>query len=287
LEKSRGGNSTVIKGEHMPDSGAKRGTGRPSVRSAGLFLLLFALVVFGPLCRMADAANGETERAREILARIDDLWRSTSSTATLRMVVKTEHYTRTMVMESWTKGREKSLVRIVSPLKEKGTVSLKNDDTLYTYLPKTDRVIRLTTGMMMGSWMGSHFTNDDLVKESRLAEDYDPEITIEGTLDGQEIVEFALIPKPEAPVVWGKIVIVVRAGDLLPLVSRYYDEEMTLARTLDFLDIREMGGRLLPVVLRMVPADKPGEFTEMTYQAIDFDVDLPDSLFSLMQLRRM
>ncbi|MHB1351509.1 MAG: outer membrane lipoprotein-sorting protein [Desulfobulbaceae bacterium] len=277
----------MIKGEDMPDSGAKRGTGRPSVRSAGLFLLLFALVVFGPLCRMADAANGETERAREILARIDDLWRSTSSTATLRMVVKTEHYTRTMVMESWTKGREKSLVRIVSPLKEKGTVSLKNDDTLYTYLPKTDRVIRLTTGMMMGSWMGSHFTNDDLVKESRLAEDYDPEITFEGTLDGQEIVEFALIPKPEAPVVWGKIVIVVRAGDLLPLVSRYYDEEMTLARTLDFLDIREMGGRLLPVVLRMVPADKPGEFTEMTYQAIDFDVDLPDSLFSLMQLRRM
>ncbi|HBI15896.1 MAG TPA: outer membrane lipoprotein-sorting protein [Desulfobulbaceae bacterium] len=248
----------------------------------GIFLLLSVVSDSS-----AATAEGDAERAREILTRIDDLWRSTSSTATLEMVVRTEHYTRTMIMESWTKGREKSLVRIVSPLKEKGTVSLKNDDTLYTYLPKTDRVIRLTTGMMMGSWMGSHFTNDDLVKESRLAEDYDPKITFSGVRDGREIIEFALQPKPEAPVVWGKIVIVVRAGDLLPVVSRYYDEEMNLARTLDFRDIREMGGRLLPAVLRMVPADKPGEFTEMTYQAIDFGPELPDSLFSLMQLRRM
>jgi outer membrane lipoprotein-sorting protein len=255
-------------------------------RAARLFflgILLLSLVSGGAVA----AAGNDADRAREILARIDDLWRSTSSTATLQMVVRTEHYTRTMILESWTKGREKSLVRIVSPLKEKGTVSLKNDDTLYTYLPKTDRVIRLTTGMMMGSWMGSHFTNDDLVKESRLAEDYDPEIVFEGVRDGGEIIEFALLPKPEAPVVWGKIVIVVRTADLLPLVSRYYDEEMTLARTLDFLEIREMGGRLLPTVLRMVPADKPGEFTEMTYQNIDFGAELPDSLFSLMQLRRM
>ncbi|MHB8809518.1 MAG: outer membrane lipoprotein-sorting protein [Desulfobulbaceae bacterium] len=273
----------------MPDcKTCTRAGERSGGKSRLLLLFLNVFLLLFLVSESCPAANDTgSERAREILARIDDLWRSTSSTATLQMVVKTEHYTRTMVMESWTKGREKSLVRIVSPLKEKGTVSLKNDDTLYTYLPKTDRVIRLTTGMMMGSWMGSHFTNDDLVKESRLAEDYDPEITFEGMRDGQEIVEFALLPKPEAPVVWGKIVIVVRAGDLLPLVSRYYDEEMTLARTLNFSEIREMGGRLLPVVLHMVPADKPGEFTEMTYQAIDFGVDLPDTLFSLMQLRRM
>lgn len=266
-------------------------TGRLCGRGPGPLLLVIFLTASLLLVRVpgntAAAAASESDRAREILVRIDDLWRSTSSTATLQMVVRTEHYTRTMIMESWTKGREKSLVRIVEPLKEKGTVSLKNDDTLYTYLPKTDRVIRLTSGMMMGSWMGSHFTNDDLVKESRLAEDYDPEITFSGMRDGEEIIEFALLPKPEAPVVWGKIVIVVRTGDLLPVVSLYYDEEMTLARTLIFQDIREMGGRLLPVVLRMVPADKPDEFTEMTYQAIDFGAELPDTLFSLMQLRRM
>jgi hypothetical protein len=258
-------------------------------RKAMLLLVLVALLspLWGPRSSCGIVKDMGKERARQILARIDDLWRSTSSTATLKMEVKTEHYTRTMILESWTKGREKSLVRIDSPLKEKGTISLKNNSAMYTYLPKTDRVIRLTSGMMMGSWMGSHFTNDDLVKESRLADDYDPEITFSGVRDGVEVIEFSLRPKPEAAVVWGRIDIVVRAADLLPLVSRYYDEEMTLARTLDFLAIREMGGRMLPSVLHMVPADKPGEYTELTYQAITFAVDLPDSLFSLLQLRRL
>jgi outer membrane lipoprotein-sorting protein len=227
------------------------------------------------------------DRAREILEKIDDLWRSTSSASRLQMTVKTAHYTRTMVMEGWSKGKEKSLVRIISPLKEKGTVTLKDGNVMYTYLPKTDRVIRLTSGMMMGSWMGSHFTNDDLVKESRLAEDYEPAVTYEGRRDGEEVIEFELLPKADAPVVWGRIDLTVRAADFLPLVSRYYDEDMVLARTLYFREIREMGGRLLPTLLHMMPADKPDEYTELTYLDIDFDVDIPDSLFSLMQLRRM
>lgn len=248
-------------------------------------IVLIAPCIFagGSLPARADYVS----RPREILERIDDLWRSESSRATLKMIVETEHYTRTMIMDSWTKGKEKSLVRIVSPLKEKGTVSLKNGNIMYTYLPKTDRVIRLTSGMMMGSWMGSHFTNDDLVKESRLSEDYDPEILFEGGRDGEEIIEFALLPKPDAPVVWGKIVITVRSSDLMPLVSLYYDEDMVLARTLAFSDIKEMDGRVLPAVMHMVPADKSGEYTRLIYQEIDFGVDLQDSFFSLMQLRRM
>jgi hypothetical protein len=205
----------------------------------------------------------------------------------MRMIVKTGHYTRTMIMDSWTKGKDKSLVRIVSPLKEKGTVSLKNGSTMYTYLPRTDRVIRLTSGMMMGSWMGSHFTNDDLIKESRLSEDYDPAVTFTGVRKGRNIIELELLPKPEAPVVWGRIVITIRMEDYLPLISRYYNEDMVLARTLDFMSVREMGERLLPTVMRMVPADKPSEFTELTYLDIDFKVELQDTFFSLMQLRRM
>lgn len=252
-------------------------------------LLCWVLVSLSGTAVIGGTADPSSERARarEILETIDDLWRSTASAAKLQMVVKTRHYTRTMILEGWTKGKEKSLIRIISPLKEKGTVSLKDGGTMYTYLPKTDRVIRLTSGMMLGSWMGSHFTNDDLVKESRLSEDYEPVLKDEGLRDGEEVIEFELLPRPEAPVVWGKIVIVVRAADYLPLVSRYHDEDMVLARTLYFLDIREMGGRELPTLLHMVPADKPDEFTELTYLDIEFDVDIPDSLFSLMQLRRM
>ncbi len=251
--------------------------------------LLLLCMVTACVCSFSSVSAREDgkERALEVLQRIDDLWRSTSSQSRLQMIVKTEHYTRTMTMDNWTKGREMSLVRILSPLKEKGTVSLKNGNTMYTYLPKTDRVIRLTSGMMMGSWMGSHFTNDDLVKESRLSEDYDPEIVYEGARDGQEVIEFALLPKPDAPVVWGRIVITVRTSDLLPLASYYHDEDMVLARTLVFSDIREMNGRLIPAVMRMVPADRPDEFTELIYERIEFDIEMPDSLFSLMQLRRM
>ena len=141
--------------------------------------------------------------------------------------------------------------------------------------------------MMMGSWMGSHFTNADLVKESRMSEDYDPVVIFEGVRDGQDIIEFELIPKPEAPVVWGKILIIARGGDYLPIISSYYDEDMALARTLEFRDIREMGGRLLPAVLHMIPSDKPDEFTSLTYLDIDFQLELKDSRFSLMQLRRL
>jgi len=261
---------------------------RAIVRCLLPVLIGAAVLLPGNHAAAIDAAlPGDRERARDILETIDDLWRSTSSAARLRMVVTTAQYTRTLVMEGWTKGKEKSLIRIISPLKEKGTVSLKDGNTMYTYLPKTDRVIRLTSGMMMGSWMGSHFTNDDLVKDSRLADDYEPALTFEGPRGGEKVIEFELLPKPDAPVVWGRIDMVVRTADLLPLSARYYDEDMVLARTLDFMDIREMGGRMLPARLRMVPADKPAEFTELTYLDIEFDIDVPDSLFSLMQLRRM
>lgn len=252
-----------------------------------LFILLLGKGAIS-FCFAQNVSDQESQRARarRILEKVDDLWRSTSSQGTMGMHVKTSHYTRTMRMDSWSKGKEKSLVRIISPLKEKDTVSLKSGNTMYTYLPKTDRTIRLTSSMMSGSWMGSHFTNDDLVKESRLSEDYEPEIIFEGERDGLSVIEFALQPKPDAPVVWGKIVITVRASDQIPLLSLYYDEDMVLARTLTFDRIKEMGGRLVPTVLRMVPTDKPQEYTELVYEDLRFDIDIPDSFFSLMQLRR-
>ena len=263
------------------------GLSRAFLPGAIIFLLLSGWYIQMPLLLVpGSCADVSSNKAREILEKIDDLWRSSSSVARLKMVVRTEHYTREMILQSWTKGKEKSLVRIIAPLKEKGTLSLKNDSTLYTYLPKTDRVIRLTSGMMMGSWMGSHFTNDDLVRESRLAEDYQPRILFEGLRDGLRIIEFELLPKPDAPVVWGRIIIEVLAGDYLPIRSRYYDETLKLIRTLEFGRIEEMDGRMLPTVLHMQPEDKPGEYTELTYLDIEFNVDLPDSLFSLLQLRR-
>ena len=249
--------------------------------------LILLLPFFSPYSFSATPpGNDDTTRARRILDEVDDLWRSTSSSAVITMQVKTEHYTRTVKMESWSKGKEKSLVRIIFPLKEKGTATLKSENNIYTYLPKTDRTIRLTSSMMMGSWMGSHFTNDDLVKESRLAEDYDPRITFEGARNGEDVIEFTLIPKPDAPVVWGKIVTTVYAKDHIPIITKYFDEDMVLTRTMAFSDIKMMGGRRIPVVLVVVPTDKPDEYTKLVYEQIKFDLQLADSFFSIKQLRR-
>ncbi len=249
------------------------------------FLVFTILMTVLLPTRQILAEVGE-DRAQQVLVAIDDLWRADSSRSTVSMKVVTANYTRQVTMENWTLGKEKSLVRILSPRKEKGTVTLKSGNAIYTYLPKTDRTIRLTSSMMMGSWMGSHFTNDDLVKDSRLSDDYVPQIIFEGARDGENIIEFALEPKPEAPVVWGKIVIVVLAEGFLPIASHYYDEDMVLARTMTFSDIKEMGGRLLPATMRVIPADEVDEYTELIYQRISFGMKLDDSFFSLQQLRR-
>ncbi len=249
-------------------------------------LIILAIISTTLLSPQPSIAESGRERAKRILREVDDLWRGKSSRVNFSMKVKTSHYTRNLTMDGWSKGKEKTLVRIISPLKEKGTATLKYGNTIFTYLPKTDRTIRLTSGMMMGSWMGSHFTNDDLVKESRMEEDYDPEITFEGKRGGLEIIEFTLIPKPEAPVVWGKIILTVRAKSHIPIKEYYYDEDMKLVRTISFSDIKVLGGRRVASVLRVVPRDKPGEYTELVYNKMAFNIKLNDSLFSLARLRR-
>ena len=249
-----------------------------------IFSLFFLVVQSYPL--NADDIVIETNRVTKLLNEIDDMWRGKSSFAITTMQVKTEHYTRNMRMEGWSKGKEKTLFRILEPLREKGTATLKSNNHIYTYLPKTDRTIKLTSGMMMGSWMGSHLTNDDLVKEARLEEDYDAIISFEGERDGLNIIEFTLIPKLDAAVVWGKLELLILADSHNPIVEYYYDEDMQLARTISFTDIKLLGGRERPSVLRVVPADKPDEYTEFVYEQLEFDLELSDRLFSLSSLKK-
>ncbi len=134
--------------------------------------------------------------------------------------------------------------------------------------------------------MGSHFTNDDLVKESRMSEDYDATITFEGERDGEFIIEFTLIPRPLAAVVWGKIVSTIRAEDKNPLTYIFYDEDMEIARTMVFRKVKDLGGRMIPSVLRVTPADKPDEYTEVIYENIKFDILIEDSFFSIARLKK-
>jgi len=249
---------------------------------AQMVLILVFLTLSAPVIADENVDN----RARKILRSVDDLWRGSSSHAITSMRVKTKYYTRTMRMEGWSKGKEKTLFRVLEPRKEKGTITLKSGIHIYTYLPKTDRKIRLTSGMMMGSWMGSHLTNDDLVKEARLEDDYDATISFEGIRNNQEIIEFTLIPKPEAAVVWGKLVLMVLKDTFTPVSEVYYDEDMQITRTFTFTDMKLLAGQLRPAVMRVIPANKPDEFTEFVYESLELDIDINERFFSVSKLKR-
>ena len=151
--------------------------------SALLKIVLFLSMLLG-ICSYLSVhpALAESLTAKEILDKVDDLYRGTSSHGKMTMEVVTSHWNRTLSLEFWSKGKDKSLVRILAPLKEKGTATLRSGNEIWNYLPKVNRVVKLPSSMMSASWMGSHFTNDDLVKQSRFADDYTFEVTRQGML---------------------------------------------------------------------------------------------------------
>jgi len=228
----------------------------------------------------------ENVTSQQILDKIDKMYRGKSSIGTYLMKIKTTHWERNLRIKSWTRDLDYTLIRIEYPKKEKGVATLKVENNLWNYLPKIKRVIKVPSSLMMGSWMGSHFTNDDLVKESTLANDYNHRITFEGMRDGQEVYEITLLPKEEAAVVWGKIIILIRKKDLMPLYQEYCDEKEKPVRQMILSDIKKMGGRLLPSRMKVIPYDKPGEFTEIIYLDIAFDMELPETFFSLRNLKQ-
>ena len=244
------------------------------------------MLMLGAAGGLAAAPAAAQTDPLEIIDRVDRLTRGDSSRGVATMEVVTEHWEREMTMEVWSLGADYSLVRLRAPRRDAGTATLMAGDDIWNYLPKVDRTIKIPASMMGGAWMGSHFTNDDLVKESRLVDDYDVEMAFEGDRGGVAVWDIRLTPKPEAAVVWGHVEFRVRQGDAMPLWARYYDEDGALARTMEYSAFAEMGGRLVPGVMDMRPADKPGERTTFRYEELEFDVDLAPSFFSLRTLQR-
>lgn len=222
----------------------------------------------------------------ELIKHIDRLWRGETSQATMSMTVKTRRYERAMTMEAWSRGKDYSLVVIREPVKDRGIATLKVEENIWNYLPKINRVTKVPSSMMSGSWMGSHFTNDDLVKESTFEDDYDSRITFEGERDGKSIYEMTALPKPNAAVVWGKVVMLIEQQTLAPFKAFYYDEEGVLIRTLTFDQQQQIEGRTIPMRMSLQPEDKPNESTVIVYHDIEFGVPLEESFFSLQSLKQ-
>jgi len=257
----------------------------PTPRIVAAVLATGTVLLSAGVLPSSAAAQTSPSEATAIVRHVDDLLRGESSHGKVRMEVVTERWTRTMEMEMWSLGQDYSLVRVLSPSREAGTATLKVDRDIWNYLPRVDRTIKVPGSGMGGSWMGSHFTYDDLVRESSMVDDYDIEVAFEGARDGTEVWEFALTPLPEAPVVWGRLELVVRQRDRMPLEARYFDDRGELARTMTFSEFRTMDGRLVPTRLSMHPEDKPGERTTLHYEDLEFDTGLSSSFFSLQRLR--
>jgi outer membrane lipoprotein-sorting protein len=245
--------------------------------------LLLAIVFARPTPLAAESPS--PSRAETYLSQMDDLWRGDASHALMRMRIKTANYERVLELEAWSKGRKRTLVRVLAPAKDAGVTTLKDGGNIYSYLPRTDRVIKLDANLLGSSWMGSHFTHDDLVKGSRFNEDYDGRISFEGPKKGEDIVELTLTPKRGAAVVWGRIVMALDSKTSMPLEWTYFDQDGTPARRIVFGEPRDVQGRPVPARLRLIPAGLSGEWSELEYDSLETGIAVDDAAFSLARLR--
>ena len=222
----------------------------------------------------------------EIIDRAQTAIWGTTLQAQLTMTVATPRWTRTLELTAAIERPRRSFIRILAPPKEAGIGSLRIGAEMWNYLPTVERTIKIPPSMMLQPWMGSDFTNDDLVKESSLLNDYTHRTTGTDTAAGTRVWVVESTPKPDAAVVWGKIVSRVRRTDFLPVREEYYDERSTLVRVMTFSDIKMLGGRLVPTRWEMRPSSKPGNVTTVVMSRATFDAPIPSDVFTQRNLEK-
>jgi len=265
-------------------AGADRAEGSMRPGSAAVIAFL-ALLPGISGARAPVAAQAPLPDRREVLDHLDDLYRSGSSRAVMRMTVVRERGTRELLLESWSRGEEDALIVIREPAREAGTATLRTEDGLWNYAPRADRLIRIPSGLLSDSWMGSHFTNDDLVRETSYDEDY--RSTLSWTeRDGTRHLQVTLTPRPDAPVVYTELRFLLSPEEWIPERWEYYDEG-ELVRVMTFHDVEEVDGRPLPLRLVLRPTDEPEERTVVEYLELELDVEVDPSLFTRRGLRRV
>lgn len=243
-----------------------------------------SLVIF-PLMLLMQSIVAQD--AREIIKRADERAKGNTSVSTITIQTIRPNWSREMSIKSWTKGNDLAVIIVTAPAKEKGVVFLKREKEVWNWVPAIERNIKMPPSMMSQSWMGTDFTNDDLVKEASILEDYNHTIIGDTLVDGRTCYKIMLIPKPAAAVVWGKQIMCIDKKDDLMLHVEYYDEDGTLINTMHASDIKMLGNRLLPARMEMTPADKPGNKTILTNNSITFDQPIDDSFFTVQNMPRV
>jgi outer membrane lipoprotein-sorting protein len=232
------------------------------------------------------ASNIFSQTAEEIVKKAEDILKGKSAHGVLEMLIKTPDYERTLKMESWWIGNDKALIVIQSPRREAGNKTLKIKNEIWSYLKNTQTTIKIPPSMMLQSWNGSDFTNDDLVRESNLSKDYIQKVVGEENLDNEKCWKIELDPKPDAPVVWGKLYYWIRQIDYMPALVQYYDEKGKLIRYIKYSEIKQFGSRTMPSIWTMYNEIDEGHSTTIKILQMQMDINIPDRIFSFQELER-
>lgn len=221
-----------------------------------------------------------TETGLDVVTKMDQKLKGKSSKVESKITIVRPTYSKEMTMVSWTKGKDYSMTYIISPKRDQGSTFLNRKKEVWSYTPSIERIIKLPPSMMSQNWMGTDFTNDDLVKQSSIVSDYTHKIVGSETLEGYDCYKIAMTPKETAAVVWGKVLIWVDKTEYMQMKSEYYDEDGYLVNTLVGKSPKDFDGKLLPSIMEMIPADKPGNKTIMTTVSMKFDIPVDESFFT-------
>ena len=256
-----------------------------SRRAGGLVWRLSAGLLIANAALPSIGVAQELE-ARSIVDRAESALWGTTLRSELTMTVTTPRWTRTLELAVWIERPRRSLVRILAPAKEAGIGSLRIGPEMWNYLPNVERTIKIPPSMMLQPWMGSDFTNDDLVKESSRIDDYIHRILALDTAGNAPVYVVESVPRPDAPVVWGRIVMRVRRADFLPVSEEFYDERGTLVRVMTFSNIRSIGGRTVPTTWEMRPVAKAGNVTTIVLKRATYDEPIIGDVFTQRNLAK-
>ncbi|MDX2362586.1 MAG: outer membrane lipoprotein-sorting protein [Crocinitomicaceae bacterium] len=227
------------------------------------------------------------QTADEIIKKAEDRMRGTNSYAEMTITTIRPQWQREMKIKTWTSGDDYSVTLVMSPAKDKGTVFLKRVKEMWNYIPSIERTIKMPPSMLTQSWMGTDMTNDDLVKESSLEDDYAKKIIGSEIVEGLDCYKIVLTPKANVNSIWGKIYIWISKKDYLQLRTKFYDEDNKLVNTILGKKVKMMGGKLIPTTMEIIPADKKGHKTRVTYTKAIFDGEVDDNLFTIQYIKRI
>ncbi|MBK9109619.1 MAG: outer membrane lipoprotein-sorting protein [Saprospiraceae bacterium] len=227
------------------------------------------------------------QNAKDIVKKADEHARGKTSMATMTIQTIRPKWSREMTMKTWGKGNDLAMILVTAPVKDKGIVFLKRKKEVWNWIPSIERNIKMPPSMMSQSWMGTDFTNDDLVKEASILEDYEHSLLKDTVIDERSCYKIHLQPKQQAAVIWGGIDLYIDKKTYIMIYGTYFDEDGKLVNTMHASDIKNLGGRQLPARLEMIPADKKGHKTVLIYNSLTFDKAIDDAFFTSQNMNRL